>query len=200
MNIESNIPQIVSLRKCVELRFGKSVTIHNDFVLLVADIETALREHISESTLERVWNYSTRSNNTVSLRTLNVLAQYGADCSWEKFCEKLKEDEGLESDMFNVESVLTSNLTPGNRLRIGWLPNRLCIIRYLGENNYIAEVCENSTMQEGDTFSCLQFSLGKEAILSNFKKCNSDSPGVSYVIGIKNGITTLKIVKDEISC
>ena len=81
MNFESNIPQIAVLRKRVEERFGKPLTIHNDFVMLVEDIEKCLREHISETTLERVWNYSTRGNNSVSLRTLDVLAKYCNDCS-----------------------------------------------------------------------------------------------------------------------
>lgn len=195
MNIDSNIPEIAMLRNCVELRFGKPMCVHNDFIMLVADIENVLREHISESTLERVWNYSTRGNDTVSLRTLDVLAQYSSNCSWSEFCEGLKQERCIESEIFNVETVLSADLTVGDKLCIGWLPNRVCIVRYLGDNCYIAEECQNSTMQKGDTFLCLQFSLGKKAILSNFKKCGSDAKGVSYGIGINNGITTLKVVK-----
>lgn len=200
MNIESNIPEIVKLRNSVELRFGKPMCVHNDFVMLVTDIENVLREHISESTLERVWNYSTRGNDTVSVRTLDVLAQYSQNCSWSEFCDGLKRERCIESELFNVETVLSSDLTVGDKLCIGWLPNRVCIIRYLGDNCFIAEECQNSTMQKGDTFICLQFSLGKEAILSNFKKCSSDAKGVSYGIGLNNGITTLKVIKNERSC
>ena len=194
MNFESNIPQIVALRKCVELRFGKSLNVHNDFVMLVEDIEKCLREHISETTLERVWNYSTRGNNSVSLRTLDVLAKYCNDCSWLDFCKLQDTEKGVESKLFSVESISSSDLTIGQRIRIGWLPNRLCIIRYLGNNRFIAEHCENSTMRDGATFSCLQFSLGKEALLTDFKQNESDASGNSYAIGLKNGLTTLKII------
>lgn len=194
MNFESNIPQIAVLRKRVEERFGKPLTIHNDFVMLVSDIELVLREHISESTLERVWNYSTRGNGTVSLRTLDVLAQYCANCLWFEFCKGLDDEQGIESEVFNVESIESCSLSSGMRLRIGWLPNRLCVVRYLGDNCYVAEECINSTMQEGDTFSCLQFSLGKEAVLSDFRQKGSDAPGKQYGIGLKNGLTTLKII------
>lgn len=69
MSIKSNIPQIALLRQCVEERFGKPLTVHADFVELVSQIEILLRQHISESTLERVWGYSTRGYDTVSLRT-----------------------------------------------------------------------------------------------------------------------------------
>ena len=82
----------------------------------------------------------------------------------------------------------------GQRIRIGWLPNRLCIIRYLGDNRFIAEKCENSKMKEGATFSCLQFYLGKEAVLSDFKQNTEDANGKSYAIGIKNGLTTLVVI------
>lgn len=194
MNFESNIPQIAVLRKRVEERFGKPLTIHNDFVMLVSDIELVLREHISETTLERVWNYSTRGNGTVSLRTLDVLAQYCADCLWFEFCKGLDDEQGIESEVFNVESIESCSLSSGMRLRIGWLPNRLCIIRYLGNNRFIAEHCENSTMRDGATFSCLQFSLGKEALLTDFKQNESEASGNSYAIGLKNGLTTLKII------
>ena len=191
MNFESNLPQIVALRNSVEVRFGRPLTIHNDFLLLVADIEKCLHEHISETTLERVWNYSTRGYNTVSLRTLNVLSRYCTDCEWFQYCDMLKADE---SALFNVEAVYSANLTPGQRLRIGWLPNRVCVIRYLGDNRFVAEQCENATMKEGASFSCLLFTLGKEAILTDFKQNDSDPQGFSYAVGTKNGLTTLVVI------
>ena len=194
MNFESNIPQIIALRKCVELRFGKALTVHNDFVMLVENIEKCLHEHISETTLERVWNYSTRGNSTVSLRTLDVLSKYCKECSWLDFCKLLDSEKGVESELFNIESVNISNLSIGQRIRIGWLPNRLCIIRYLGNNRFIAEHCENSSMKEGATFSCLQLSLGKEAFLTDFKQKDSDVSGKSYAIGLRNGLTTLVLI------
>ena len=194
MSIKSNLPQIAALRKCVEERFGKSLSVHSDFVALVAVIEMEQRQHISESTLERVWGYSTRGYDTVSLRTLDVLSQYGAGCFWAKFCEAL--DAECESTLFNVESVISAELTTGAKVRIGWLPNRVCEVRYLGDNQFIAEHCENSKMRQGDTFSCLQFSLGKEAVLSDFIQKGS-TLAQPYVVGKKNGLTSLAVIPAE---
>ena len=191
MAIKSNTPQISALRRRVEERFGKPLVVHSDFLALVAIIEMEQRQHISESTLERVWGYSTRGYDTVSLRTLDVLSMYGAGCLWTKFCEELEEE--CESTLFNIESVVAAKLSVGNRLRIGWLPNRLCEVRYLGNNRFIAERCENSKMRKGDTFSCLQFSLGKEAVLSDFRQAGT-TLNQSYVIGQKNGLTVLAII------
>ena len=55
MNINSNIPEIVALRERVEAKLGKRLEVHSDFLDLVVDIETKMRQHISETTLERVW-------------------------------------------------------------------------------------------------------------------------------------------------
>ena len=188
MAIKSNIPQIAALRNRVEERFGKPLSVHADFVALVAVIEMEQRQHISETTLERVWGYSTRGYDTVSLRTLDVLSKYGAGSSWVEFCASLEAE--CESAMFNVEKVTTADLAVGDRLRIGWLPNRICEVRYLGENRFVAERCENSKMRSGDTFSSLQFVLGKEAVLSDFTQAQSRDCQ-TYIIGKMHGLTIL---------
>ena len=195
MSIQRDIPQILALRERVESRFGKKLSVHADFLALVAVIEMEQRQHISESTLERVWGYSTRGYNTVSLRTLDVLSRYAEGCDWQEFCEKLASEGGCESELFNTEHIHTRHLAVGDRLQIGWLPDRLCTVRYLGENRFVAEECHNSKMQNGDTFSCLQFSLGKEAILNDFTLSATTSVAPkSYVVGRKNGLTTLHLL------
>lgn len=188
MAVKSIIPQIATLRHRVEERFGKPLSVHSDFLALVAVIEMEQRQHISETTLERVWGYSTRGYSTISLRTLDVLSMYGAGCLWAKFCESLEQH--CDSLLFNVECIISADLAIGSRIRIGWLPDRICEVRYLGNSNFVAEHCENSKMREGDTFSCLQFSLGKEAVLTNFNQPGS-SLNQTYVIGQKHGLTLL---------
>ena len=194
MSIRRDIPQISALRSRVESRFGKKLVVHADFLALVAVIEMEQRKHISESTLERVWGYSTRGYNTVSLHTLNILSQYAEGCDWEDFCKRLHAEMGDESELFNVEHISSSDLAVGARLLIGWLPNRLCEIRYLGNNRFVAEVCHNSKLQVGDTFSCLQFSLGNGLVLTNLTRENLDTPR-TYVAGQQNGLTTLRLLE-----
>ena len=192
MSIQRDIPQIIALREQVESRFGKKLSVHADFLALVAVIEMEQRQHISESTLERVWGYSTRGYDTISLHTLDVLSQYAAGCCWEEFCKLLHSESGCESELFNAEHISSSELSVGDRLLIGWLPDRLCQVRYLGDNRFIAEECYNSKMQTGDTFSCLQFSLGQPLALDDLHRDNSRLGG-PYIVGQKNGLTTLKL-------
>ena len=193
MSISSEIPQIVSLRKCVEQRFGKHLAVHADFVALVAEIEMVLRQHISESTLERVWRYSTRGYATVSLRTLDVLSHYAEGCSWQQFCARLAEDTRCDSEMFDSEVIIASNLKIGDRLRIGWLPDRVCTLRYIGNNRFEAENCENSKLRNGCTLLCPQFALGKPAIMNDLYH-NGEHLAKTYIAGQQHGLTILTLI------
>ena len=195
MSIERENPQITLLRERVERRFGKPLIVHADFLELVAEIETSLREHISESTLERVWGYSTRGYNTVSLRTLDVLCNYAEGCSWQLFCQRLRDNAPIESLFFDVEQILSSELTIGSQIKIGWLPDRICIVEFLGDNRFVAKECHNSKMQPGDSFSALQFSLGRELVMCDFCRANSEV-SQSYVVGSKSGLTHLSMYRE----
>ena len=192
MGVKRDIPQIAALRERVEARFGKPLAVHADFLALVAEIEMLQRQHISESTLERVWGYSTRGYDTVSLRTLDVLSTYAAGCYWLQFCKAYDESASCESELFNTEHILTEDLKIGDRLRIGWLPNRMCIVRYLGEGRFVAEECHNSKMQAGDSFSCWRFRISAEAHLDNFCHEGDSESSRTYTIGFRNGLTTLQ--------
>ena len=64
-------------------------------------------------------------------------------------------------------------------------------LSYLGENCFIAEMCENSKLQVGDTFSCSQFVLGQTLVMSDLRQEDS-ARSQAYVVGRKNGLTILK--------
>ena len=192
MNIKTDTPQISLLRQAIEKTIDFPLSTHGDFLRLSAGIEFTLREHMSESTLERLWGYSTRHYDSVSVRTLNVLSRFIGYHSWDEFCSVIERRES-ESELFVDKAICSADLNIGDRIRIGWAPDRTCIIRYLGNNNYIAEETANSTMQPGDTFSCLQLQKGRPLHLDNFQK--SDSPEkFRYVVGINSGLTLLEFI------
>lgn len=195
MGVESVSPKIAALKMAVEKEFGKIPRVHNDFVELAEAIKSKLRQHISETTLERVWNYSKRGYETVSLHTLNLLCLYSGKTDWQKHCESLGESGIIDSDMFEGDSIKSEDLQPGTTLKIGWLPDRLCIIEYLGHNRFMALDCENSTMQPGDTFSCLEFRLNHPVMMAEYVQsgCNDKKPKL-YIAGKLHGLKTLKIL------
>ena len=196
MSIQANIPEITALRKEVERKYGTPLHTHAQFVSLTEAIEVALREHLSPTTLERVWGYSTRHYDTVSRRTLDVLARYADKESWDSYCNYLKQMNGTESDFFTDGLLSVSTLSIGTRLRLGWQPDRMCEVRYMGDYRFVVEQVRNGSLQVGDTFACLQFQLGKMLYMDCFKRANEDSKEEQrYAVGRENGLTILEIIK-----
>lgn len=193
MSIQANIPEIAALRREVESRFERPLHTHADFVSLTEAIEEALHEHLSPTTLERVWGYSTRHYDTVSRRTLDVLACYAERESWDSYCNYLKQTAGTESDFFTEGILDVSSLTVGTHLRLGWQPDRVCEVRYLGDYRFIVESVTNGSLRVGDTFSCLQFQRGKPLYMDYFER-EGEPTGQSqrYAVGRENGLTMVE--------
>ena len=98
-----------------------------------------------------------------------------------------------ESELFIYKAICATDLNIGDKLRIGWPPDRICTIRYLVDINFIAEETANLTMQSGDTFSCIQVQKGRPLHLDNFRKAGS-SEKLRYVVGINTGLTILEVI------
>ena len=193
MSIQANIPEITALRKEVEDKFGITLHTHADFVSLTESIEEALHEHISPTTLERVWSYSTRHYDTVSRRTLDVLARYADKESWDNYCIYLKQQNNSESDFFTKDILTVSSLNVDTRIRLGWQPDRICEVRYMGDYRFVVESVTNGSLQVGDSFSCLQFQLGKPLYMDCFQRANEPSKeNQRYAVGRENGLTLLE--------
>ena len=200
----------MALKSAVEKVAGFKLKGTKDFTSMVDFIEMETRAHISETTLQRLWGYSTRGRDVVSEHTLDVLSKVVGSADWEDFCKNLKASSGEESTIFSGDTIDSRDLEVGARLRIGWLPDRLCEIRYLGDNRFIAEACQNCKMQVGDTFSALQFQKGRELYLDHFVRggsvgavdagCADGGAGdvapieSRYVVGEDHGLTTLEVL------
>ena len=191
MSVSVNTPEITALRRCVESAYGQPIQTHNTFIALVDAVESALHEHLSESTLERLWGYSTRGADAVSVRTLNVLSRYVGAASWKDFCLGVKALSPVESEEFSGESVLTTRLEPGARLQLGWMPDRLVTVTYLGQNRFVVLESLNSSLQPGDSFECLQLQTGRPLYLDRFRRAGSQTEA-RYVAGERNGLTSIK--------
>jgi hypothetical protein len=193
MSVPVNIPEIVILRNRVEESFGEPLETHNGFIMLVGAIEAKVREHLSESTLERMWGYSTRRADVISLRTLNVLSQFVGSSSWKEFCADIKKTSPRESEEFGGESIISSNLEVGAHIRLGWSPDRLIEIEYQGNNRFVILDSKNSSLKPGDNFECIQIQAGRPLYLDRFRHCGSEDE-YRYVAGERNGLTVAEVL------
>ena len=192
MAVDSSLPQVAALRKKIESIFGKPIITHNDFVSLASLIKETTRKHISETTLERVWNYSTRGYDNISIYTLDVMSEYAGYSGWIKYCDDLRKESASDSDMFDDPVLFSKDLQPGDKIKLGWMPDRVCIIKYSGDNRFIAEECHNATIKEGDRFSCLEFRINHPVVMTDFQSADGKTRNKTYVAGIKDGLTLLR--------
>ena len=96
--------------------------------------------------------------------------------------------------MFEGETVLASSLEAGIRLRLGWQPDRLCVVRYLGDNLFEVESAENTSLSTGDRFKAIQFQKCRPLYMEEFKSAGSEVSSGSYAVGQEHGLTTLQIL------
>ena len=192
MSVSVERPEIQALRLRVEATYGQPLATHNAFIALVDRIDSALREHLSESTLERLWGYSTRGAQAVSLRTLDVLSRYTGAASWKDFCAELKESGRVESEEFSGDSIVSTRLSPGTCLQLGWLPDRLVTVVYMGNNRFLVQESINSSLNPGDSFECLQIQQGRPLYMDRFRRAGSPTES-RYVAGEPHGLTSVSL-------
>lgn len=193
-NIKSDSPQVVALIKEIEKNIG-SISSHSVFEKLSALIEDKCREHVSVTTLERIWGYSTRGCNNISVRILDILARFIGYADWKSFCKDIFKVCGVESEMFVAKDVVNSSeLVEGCCLRLGWLPDRICEVEYIGNNRFVAIRAGNSSIRPGDSFCCLQIQKGRELYMDCFLRKGEHSSANRYVVGQLSGLTLVEVL------
>ncbi len=190
----SDSPQVVSLLNSVEETFGHSIRVSTIFNDMSIKILEKTQEYISVSTLKRLW-LPHIGYETVSTRTLEVLSKYCGFSNFDEFCFSLVSQGVVESELIpSVNSISSVDLKVDDVVELSWLPDRICKVRYLGDNKYVAIETKNSTMVEGDTFVCEVFIKGRPLFLNNFVHENSE-PQI-YSVGTGHGITSLRKINN----
>lgn len=190
MAVRTDIPQIAALRNAVEKHFGHPIESRTDFSLLAQEIERVTHDHIAENTLRRLWG-KIAGYGTVFTRTLDVLCRYVGYEHWKTFCTEIQNSSPRESDIISKGTTIkVENLVSGDRIRIGWLPDRICVVEYVGGRTFKAIDAKNSTLQVGDTFECSimikNYPLFVDNLVHGGEHCTR------YSIGLTNGLTTLE--------
>lgn len=190
MAVKTDSPQIAALKLAAENRLGKPLGGRADFTVLASDIERVTHDHLAENTLRRIWG-NMKGYSTVFTRTLDVLSRYCGYDHWKDFCETLKIQSRQESGLVRGgEAIRVEDLCIGDRIRIGWMPDRLCIVEYMGGRTFKAVKCHNSTLQNGDSFECSIMLRNYPLFLDNL--VHGGELCQRYSIGLENGLTTLE--------
>lgn len=182
---------IECLRHDIEERVGRPIVTPSDFNFLYLEINKAMNEAPSISTLKRLWAYVTDTSSR-SHSTLNTLSRFIGYTDWRDYVAQLMRQNRVESGFINSNTILSSNLTPGDRVELTWHPGRRIVAEYLGRNSYVVREVESSKLKEGTHFSALIFTKGMPMTVTNVKY-DGESLG-QYSTGNKNGIQSLRFI------
>lgn len=190
--MEIDRPEIYELRLRIEASIKRKIETPADFDFLRGIIWERTHEQISTSTLKRLWGYVDGVDNARN-STLNVLSKALGYENWDAFILKLKSENVDNSDLVMSESMSSSDLKIGDRLMIAWQPNRVCVLKYLGDNQFEVMESQNSKLKVGDTFRCGLFILGEPVYINDLRQNNGTGEPKLFVIGNKSGLTKLRV-------
>lgn len=184
------MPELAYLLTEVERKYGRRIATTTDFESLSVVIEHQIGELISSSTLKRLWGYVSL-NPTPRIATLDVLSRFVGHRDFKTFCNHLKESDIYSSTFFTSKCQTVAELKPGTIVHIGWAPNRLVRLNYVGDHLFEVLASENSQLMPGDRFELSDIIVGYPLYISRILRDGTYTP--SYVAGQIDGINLLKI-------
>ena len=87
---------IEQLREAIENEVGRKMKTPKDFDYLSEAIGRQLHEHISSTTLKRMWGYLAEPV-TPRISTLDILAQFLGHADWDAFCKSLPDESSVST-------------------------------------------------------------------------------------------------------
>lgn len=169
--------EVAQAKHGVEAHFGKAPQVPSDFALLSLAIEQVTQQSINPDTLSRIWGYKT-GYASVRKTTIDILRAYA--------------NAHVESDFIMSQSIQADAIQIGEHVQMAWLPDRECVIEYLGNYQWKVISVANSKLQVGDTFFCRLFTIGEPLLIDHLHTQTGDYD--AYEIGGHNGLTILTIV------
>ena len=186
----NQIPEITSLLEAVERKYGRKVNTSTDFESLSVVIERETGEYISSSTLKRLWGY-VNLKPVPRIATLDLLCRFIGYPSFAEYRNALKNSREVSSDFFSTPFVSASELAPGDKLLIGWAPNRLVKLEFIGDGTWRVLESANAKLLPGDSFQAAQLLLGYPLVLDGITRADG-SVTPSYIAGKNGGLTLLE--------
>lgn len=181
-------PEIIELLSIVEKKYKKNLQTTTDFEEFSYHLKAKLGEHISTSTLKRLWGY-VNDQHAPRQSTLDILSRYISHNNFNEFCHWLKSSDTYNSSFFSAKQILTKDLMPGEEIEIGWSPNRYLRLQYTGNGLFLITQSLQSKLQEGDIFEVSAFLLGQPLSLPYIiRNGERTSP---FIAGRNGGLTLI---------
>lgn len=124
------------LCETVEKVLDQKMRTPKDFDFLREQIYQKLNVLISSTTLKRIWGYLI-DESTPRNSTLSVLARFVGYADYESFCNSLSGID-LPSDSILGNCLhTTEDLAVADRVILRWEPQRVCVVEYQGDGQFV---------------------------------------------------------------
>lgn len=191
-----------ALLDAIVAQTGLPMRHNNDFKQLCELIFNETHEHISDTTLKRLWGYVSDQDCEPRHTTLDLLARFLGCRNFAHFCElggvisvKTEQRINRSSDMFFYNGCSVEDFEEGEEIIVSWLPNRCCRFRYIGNRRFEVVESENAKIDVGDTFGCDVFINNEPLHIHHLT--HEGKENMLYVVGRGHGIKFKRVVMEE---
>lgn len=189
-----NSSEIEELKLLIEQKFGKQLSTTTDFNEFSLTVTKTIGIQVSASTLKRMWGYVSDSHKPRRL-TLDTLARYLGHNDYHAFLLWLKTSTRYNSSFFSAEQLISNDVEPGATVEIGWSPNRLLRLSYLGDSLYEVTEAENSKLRPGDRFKTGCFIKEQPLYLPYIERGGGRT--APFIAGRNGGLTVINVCKNN---
>lgn len=186
-----NIPEIEELKSLVEKKYSRRLSTTTDFEEFSVVLKKSRQETVSPSTLKRMWGYVHDTHKTRKF-TLDILARYVGYDNFDMYVAWLKTNTRYNSSFFNERQLTCAGLETGQMLEIGWSPNRLLTLRYLGDSMFEVTKSRNSKLIAGDRFITGCFIMCQPLLLPYVLR--GEEKTKSFIAGRNGGLNVIRVL------
>ena len=176
--------------KKIEEKFKTEIKYAGQCDALAQAIFDETKTTIGVTTLKRLFGFAADERRP-HVSTLDVIARYIDYPSFKLLVKDLGED--CDISMYQpVESLDNKGLTVGKQVQITYDPQRLVLMTYLGDDQFVVNESKNSKLGKGDILTIVQMIVGTSFYCKDVVR-DSKSLG-SYMGAKQNGLTAIEII------
>ena len=184
-----NTPEIEELKLLVEQRYGKKLSTTTDFDEFSLSLQKKNELAVSSSTMKRLYGY-VGDTHKPRVATLDILSRYIGHKDYASFVQWLKKSTRYNSSFFDANQLVSSDILSGDIVEIGWAPNRMLRLEYLGDSKYRILEASNSKLRVGDVFITGCFIKGQPLYLPYIERDGQHTP--PFVAGRNGGLSIMR--------
>lgn len=186
-----NIPEIEELKSLVEQKYGRQLSTTTDFEAFSLVLDRQMSLSVSASTLKRMWGY-VNDTHKARRQTLDTLARYIGHDNFDCFVAWLKTNIRYNSSFFLAYQLTSAELKCGQMVEIGWSPNRLLTLRYLGDSIFEVMDSKNSKLIPGDRFITGCFIMEQPLLLPYIIRNGENTK--PFIAGRNGGLSVIRVL------